>query len=228
MSCEHHAHEDAAYVLGALSPADRLDFEEHMVGCPRCASSVRELAGLPGLLSRVDASDVAEPGPVEPLPASVLPAVLAEAVRERRRRRRRLVVAAVGAAAAAVLVTTLAVHQLDQRATDSPAAATRPGLEMSQVGQDRLTADVRLEDVSWGTRLQLHCAYSGSADSVADLPAYALVVHTRGGASEQVATWRAVAGKVATIDGASAVRAADISRVDVRTVDGLVLLTLDR
>ncbi len=228
MSCEHHAHEDAAYVLGALSPSDRLAFEEHMVGCPRCASAVRELAGLPGLLSRVDADDVADPGPAEPLPASVLPAVLAEAVRERRTRRLRLVAAGVGAAAAAVLATTLTVHQLDERSTESPSATSVRGQDMDPVGQDRLSADVRLEDVSWGTRLRLRCAYSGSAASVADLPAYALVVHTRDGTSEQVATWRAVAGKVATIEGASAVPAADISRVDVRTVDGLVLLTLDR
>ena len=27
--CEH-AHDDAAYVLGALSPAERLDYERHL------------------------------------------------------------------------------------------------------------------------------------------------------------------------------------------------------
>ena len=44
-----------SYVLGALSPEDRVAFERHLPGCPACAQSVRELAGLPGLLSRIPA-----------------------------------------------------------------------------------------------------------------------------------------------------------------------------
>src|SRR5674476_1672482 len=35
---------DAAYVLGALSPADRREFEDHLKGCAACASSPTELA----------------------------------------------------------------------------------------------------------------------------------------------------------------------------------------
>lgn len=41
---------DAAYVLGALSPQDRSDYEAHLPECERCARAVRELAGMPGLL----------------------------------------------------------------------------------------------------------------------------------------------------------------------------------
>ena len=50
--CEHE-HDDGAYVLGALSPEDRVAFERHLPGCRECQRSVRELAGLPGLLARV-------------------------------------------------------------------------------------------------------------------------------------------------------------------------------
>ncbi|MCZ2263463.1 anti-sigma factor family protein, partial [Isoptericola sp. QY 916] len=46
---------DAAYVLGALSPADRRDYEEHLAGCDACRAAVAELAGLPGLLASVPA-----------------------------------------------------------------------------------------------------------------------------------------------------------------------------
>ena len=53
MSCPF-AHDDAAYVLGALSPAERLEFERHLGRCDDCTRAVRELAGLPGLLGRVD------------------------------------------------------------------------------------------------------------------------------------------------------------------------------
>jgi anti-sigma factor RsiW len=50
---------DAAYVLGALSSAERRDFERHLHSCPRCTQAVSELAGMPGLLARVDPDDVA-------------------------------------------------------------------------------------------------------------------------------------------------------------------------
>ena len=50
---------DAAYVLGALSPAERREFEEHLAGCPGCQAAVSELAGLPGLLAQVSPEDAA-------------------------------------------------------------------------------------------------------------------------------------------------------------------------
>ena len=50
MSC-HWAMTGGVYVLGALPPGERLAFEEHLSGCVECTATVRELAGLPGLLS---------------------------------------------------------------------------------------------------------------------------------------------------------------------------------
>ena len=47
MTCRF-AHLDGAYVLGSLSPAERLEFEAHLPGCAECSRGVRELAGLPG------------------------------------------------------------------------------------------------------------------------------------------------------------------------------------
>ena len=44
---------DAAYVLGALSPTERREFEAHLRECDRCSEAVSELAGMPGILSRV-------------------------------------------------------------------------------------------------------------------------------------------------------------------------------
>ena len=48
MTTDEFALYDAAYVLGALSPADRREFEAHLQGCPACASAVSELAGMEG------------------------------------------------------------------------------------------------------------------------------------------------------------------------------------
>jgi carotenoid cleavage dioxygenase len=53
-----HAQWDAAYVLGALSDAERREFEAHMVGCSACRTAVADLTGLPPLLSLLDYDQV--------------------------------------------------------------------------------------------------------------------------------------------------------------------------
>ncbi|MDT5048317.1 MAG: hypothetical protein QOG75_4205 [Mycobacterium sp.] len=52
---------DAAYVLGALSDADRLEFEAHLVGCISCREGVTELTAVSRLLSRLDYDQVIAP-----------------------------------------------------------------------------------------------------------------------------------------------------------------------
>ncbi|HKH08625.1 MAG TPA: zf-HC2 domain-containing protein, partial [Agromyces sp.] len=44
---------DSAYVLGALSPVERREYEEHVAGCDECRRSIAELAPIPGLLARL-------------------------------------------------------------------------------------------------------------------------------------------------------------------------------
>ncbi|HEV2087650.1 MAG TPA: zf-HC2 domain-containing protein, partial [Cryptosporangiaceae bacterium] len=63
------AHDGAPYVLGALSPDERLSYEAHLESCAECRASVREVAGLPGLLARVSATDAADVSPSDPAPA---------------------------------------------------------------------------------------------------------------------------------------------------------------
>ena len=118
------ATEAGPYVLGALPPAEREAFERHLERCGGCRASVEDLAGLPGLLSRVPDDVVAAlgdeprrsaavadglfdgvPGSVpEAVPDTVLPALLR--VVRRRRLRRRLAVGAGLVAAAALVAAT--------------------------------------------------------------------------------------------------------------------------
>jgi len=52
---------DAAYVLGALSDADRREFEAHLQGCTSCRGAVTELTAISPLLSMLDYDHVVAP-----------------------------------------------------------------------------------------------------------------------------------------------------------------------
>lgn len=55
MRCERLP-DSGPYVLGALSPSEREDYERHLAGCAECRQEVADLAELPMLLGRLDLS----------------------------------------------------------------------------------------------------------------------------------------------------------------------------
>jgi hypothetical protein len=232
VSCRF-AHDDAAYVLGALTPMDRLAFEQHLRDCGRCTAAVRELAGLPGLLGRVDATALEEPSAAEPLPDTVLPR-LARGVRRRRRRRTFAAVAASAAAAAVAVGVGLGAAHL-QREEGVPAASpgedgtTSPGVtrRMRPVGDVPVDASLVMEGVDWGTRLELTCTYDSGLVDYALPPAvdYVLVVRTEDGRREDVGSWRSVDGRTMRLTAGTAADPDEIASVEVRTPDGRVVLT---
>lgn len=235
MSCEF-AQDDAAYVLGSLSPGERLDFERHLAGCEDCARSVRTLAGLPGLLDRVDPAVLEHPTLDPPVPATVLPAVTREVVRGRRRR----AFAIAGLAASVAAVAALTVPMVASRMGDTPsgtAASSTPTSSastdvetraMSPLGDVPVRAELGLEQVTWGTRMLLTCTYDPQWVEY-KLPAevdYLLFVRTRVGRSEQVGSWRSISGTTMQMSAGTSVVPADIAAVEVRTSDGRVVLRL--
>jgi hypothetical protein len=227
------SHSDAAYVLGALSPAERHEFEQHLGGCKDCSRSVRELAGIPGLLSRIDPSVLESPAETPPVPDTLLPALLTEV--RRTRRRRTYVVGGLAAAAVLALVAALGVFGVlsDQRApvaAPPSASVSAPSeLTMHAVGGAPVRASLALEPVLWGTRLDLTCTYEPDPDQYSGLPhkaTYVLVVRTRDGRSEQVGTWQAIDGRTMRLSAATAARRAQIASVEVQTTDGRPVLRL--
>lgn len=231
MTCES-AHLDGAYVLGALSPAERLEFERHLAGCEECTRAVTELAGIPGLLAQVDLPDI-ETASAPPVPASLLPAL----VRQTRsvQRRRSVVVASVAAAVGALVAGSLAVAVgLPDRGeplagatpgvTSSASGTSTPARPMEAVGATPVRADLLVAGVAWGTRLDMTCSYGDSEHDYA--AEYALVVRTRDGRTEQVASWKGLPGRTMRVSGATATSRDDIQRVELRTADGLVVLQL--
>ena len=245
---EHHA---GAYVLGALPEHEAGEFSAHLQHCPACARSVAELAHLPALLDRVSPADVRRlrQGPedddaaaaaegLEP-PPTLLPTLLNRAGVARPRRRWGSVAALVAAAAAGVLVLA-AVEAVEARmdaddqarrptatapaSTPSPSPGVEP-LVLRPVGRQPLTAAVRMEQVAWGTKIELTCAYSSTRTQYPSGTAYALVVSDGFGHDQQVATWKPIAGKTLKVPAATSLSRPVISRVEVRGSDGTVLLT---
>lgn len=215
---------DAAYVLGSLSPAERKEFEAHLPGCEECSLAVRNLAGLPGLLGRLDA-DVFDAPPIEPVPDTLLPR-LSRAVRRQQHRRTWLTAGVAAAVAAAISVG--GAMALDNRGVSTPAVVAPMGTPMARVGSDPMSANVALTPVAWGTRLDLTCSYPTPGSRIDyEGGSYALVVHTTDGRSERVATWRGLPGKTMHLSAATAALSSDIRSVDVVRLDGSPVLNLD-
>lgn len=235
MSCTH-AHDDAAYVLGALSPTERLDFERHLPTCDECSRSIRSLAGMPGLLDLVDAGVLEDPPVDTPLPATLLPS-LTRAV-ETRGRRRTVVIAGLAAAAAAVVALAVPLALGDDAPPVSgpgTSATSTPGQDqvetrvMAPQGDVPIEATLGLEQVTWGTRMLLTCTYDKDAIGV-ELPEqvdYLLYVTDARGHSEQVGSWTSLSGTTMTVPAATSVTRDDLASVEVRTPDGRVVLRLD-
>jgi anti-sigma factor RsiW len=218
---------DAAYLLGALTPADRSAYEAHLADCETCRRAVNQLAGMPGLLAAVgldQARAAGEPGPE--VPETLLPRLMAEV--QRTRFRRRMTNALVGVAAAAVLVVAVVVGLNGSPATgpgnvSPPAAVAQRMVPASPDVPIRATA--RLNDQPWGTRVVVRCVYRGGGEWPEKLT-YTMVVVDRSGGTQQIAAWEAKAGAPIVVDGSTSVPRAQIASVQVRTTDDQPILTL--
>jgi hypothetical protein len=239
---------DAAYVLGALAPDERRAYELHLEGCESCAAAVAELAGLPGLLSRVEPAaasallddaalcdarlDVVPPdahGATTP-PATLLPRLVHSV---RRRRRRRVLGSTLGLVAAAAALA-LAVPLLMPSLVPSTVPLSTPGttagstavaeapIVLHQVVSSPLRASARLVPQAWGTRIEMDCRYAnqpaGDGYGASGPADYAMYVTDAAGNATQIATWTAGPGQNAEPAGTTSLAADQIASVDVRAV----------
>lgn len=206
----------AAYVLGALPAAERSEFEEHLATCEACRRTVGDLAGIPGLLSRVSASDLEDSVPV---PDTLVPGLLRQV--RRSGRRRRVLLSALSAAALVLAVVGTAVV-VDR--SNRPGSTSTPQMTaMSAVVDSPVTARVALVGHSWGTEIRMDCRY---ADSGEWSRPYDLVAVADTGRTYRVATWVVGPGKTASVTGSVPVTPDHLDRVEIRLTSGTPLLRL--
>ncbi len=209
---------DAAYVLGALSPVERREYEEHLAGCPACQAAVSELAGLPGLLAQVPPEDgallAAAPG-AEVLDDGPPPDLLAR-IRARPDRRWRLARTLVGAAAALVLVLGGIAY-----AVGLPPFASAPRrVAFESVRPTALTAVVDVIPIDDGTKIEVQCVYGqsnepspGGGYGNAD---YTIYVVDRDGNASQLKVWPVKPNRTMTPDGTTRLKVRQIEAVEIR------------
>ncbi|QIG40241.1 zf-HC2 domain-containing protein [Microbacterium sp. 4R-513] len=220
----HFAQWDAAYVLGALSPSDRRDFEAHLDECPDCRRAIAELTPTVGLLSRISAQDAEAIDDDDLDEDSAGSAAVLSLARERSRRRRRLRVVALVAAAVLVIAAVavpLSVSSFVPRPTESFALQSTTDVP--------LEASVQLTSVGWGTRIELSCRYPEDDESGAPEEGwtYALTVVDSAGEASNVSTWRSRPGANARLQAGTALDVSDIRSVEIRTMSGQILMSYD-
>lgn len=210
---ERFAQWDAAYLLGALSATDRLDYEAHLARCPECRAAVAEVAPTLGLLSRVSperASSLLHDAEPESPAVEHRARVLSLAVARQRRRR----IWIVGVAAAAIIAVASIGIPFATGLLQPPSKT----VALEQVIDAPLSASVTLADVAWGTRIDMTCAYGSSGDAPEDGWAYAMVVVSDDGTESVLSTWRARPGSTAKLSAGTELPASGIAAVEIRSV----------
>jgi hypothetical protein len=191
--------EAGAYVIGALSPPERYNYERHLAVCAGCRYEVAQLAGLPGLLGRLDARTAASVGTTTPgAPPRVLDSVLnrarAESLRGRRRRTWERVGTLAVAACLALLVgfgiTTFVAPTSSNPQTPVVAAMTQVATEPSIVATVAYWSDG-----AGNMQVMMSCVYPDThdpADKAVDLDLW--ITPRDGGAAVKADHWNAGPG----------------------------------
>jgi anti-sigma-K factor RskA len=222
MHCEY-AREAGAYVLGSLAPAERTMYERHLAICPVCREAVAEIAVLPGLLGRLDAtaaSQIVGDDGVD-APESRLPKLIEAATRGRRRdawaRRWRMTAAALAAAGVATFASFgFAANQDGTSGDDRPAAMTA----MTKLRQTPVNAEVALTQTAGGTEVSMHCTYAEDNDHGESIYTYRLVAVGADGTRDQVGSWMAGPGSDLTLSGVTHFAYNDIDKVELQKNSG--------
>jgi hypothetical protein len=208
---------DGAYVLGALSPEERLAYEDYLAANPQRAAALTEFAGLPGILNALSPEEaialIAEPdAKAGDAPVVDMMPSLARAAERRQKRSRRAVLATVVATAAVFLaVGVFVATALLPRSTGQ----STPTLQaMAPGARDGVTAALAVSEKKWGTRFDWRCDYT--KDWARNVSSYDLVVTTDDGQQTTVGSWAPAGDEATGLAAATVIPTSKIRTVDIR------------
>jgi hypothetical protein len=196
---------DAAYVLGALTPQQRHEYEDHLAFCADCRSAVGELAGMPGLLSHLPPTEalalveddrLGEPGADLSMPSSIA------GLRPPTRNRRGMIIVTLAVVLALVAGGVIGYVLRGSWAPPDFLPGSSPSavrVAFEPVGTDRMIAVADLERDGTGTTIRIDCQYAARAGGGGHSKAYSydLYVLDKRGERAESATWSAEPGSMA-------------------------------
>lgn len=226
MRCED-GHDDAAYVLGALSPIERAAYESHLATCSFCREAVADLAQVPDMLDRLEADDFerlldptlftrSRPAPVQRFPVqSSPPPKRARAVR----------VLSTVTAFVLVLMIGGGLAFWGLRGSSGPTAPPPgPAIAMTPVDPTSpIAATVRITSTGAGSRVEMACSYSKSARPYT----FRLIAYGPDEQTEQLGSWLAQPGAEFQMPAATHFTQGSLSRLELVRSDDRVMLVYE-
>jgi hypothetical protein len=223
--------EVGAYSMGLLEEQDRQAFEEHLAGCPSCATELAELSPMAALLRGVEP---VEPAGDEPAAAEVTKATVTELIQRRvaqQRHRRRWQVAVAAAAGIVLIGGGIAVGTAvapQQKGPTAPPVAVAGQQHSATDPVTGVAGTVGLVSKAWGTQVTLDLS------KVRGPVECELVAVSKTGERRVVMGWLVpapgdgVPGHPAhlVLAGGTSIPVNDLARVDVDVVQGRTLLSI--
>ncbi len=207
------------YVVGALEPAERAEVEAHLAVCAVCRDELAVLAGLPGLLGRLNEEEAVASGRLA-APSDLVERALAQINRGRRDRRRRSRLVAAAVLAIVLGAGGLAVGLQGQHPSGSFSIAGVPAGRVTAADQ---TSGVRgtatLLSEPWGSAIKLLLSGVAPGDHCQ------LIAIARDGHHEVAGTWNASYGGIANVSASTAIPPAQLAALRVVTTSGADLIT---
>ncbi|MFF4346000.1 zf-HC2 domain-containing protein [Streptomyces sp. NPDC001530] len=211
-SLERHR-DVGAYALGVLDEAEAFRFEDHLMECPRCTAHVSEFrpaARQLMLYRRATPRSVhafAAPGP------RLLDRLLGEVATRNRAGRRRWLYAVAASVVFAAGGPAIAIVTADGSASTQVAATD---------ASTGVWAQVTTQDRVWGSEVDVQVKDAGGPH------ACQLVAVGKDGSEQTVTSWMEPPhdGEATSMQGGAALQPDEISRFEVRTMDGKHLVTL--
>jgi hypothetical protein len=243
MKCDH-LYDSGPYVLGALSPSERVAYEAHLGECPTCRAEVADLAALPGLLGRLDlptARAVAAGGEdamhaiLEVMPSTepdlvpekrdpLLPRVLERAEQIKRTERRRRRVHVLGSAVAAAVIVLAVVFGIRVIGVIG-----QPPLRTMHAVAENPPVDAKIAMADWedgGTEIHMRCRYKVN-NGEGQTWLFRLVAIPKRGDEQELSQWTAGYEDEYDLTGHTVLRRDEILRVEIRDGYGQALLVYD-